>query len=397
MDLRVIGMISGTSYDAVESAVMDLSLSGEVLTAVPLGSVSTPMPAELRARIAAVLPPNPTTIEQVTTLDVDLGEFIGSIAAEVASGPGGGAVDLVVSHGQTVFHWVSGGRARGDIQLGSPAFIAQRCGLPVVADLRNRDIAAGGHGAPLVSLLDHLLVIGDDAGRGSLNLGGISNITVDQAGSGDTVIAYDIGPANALMDAAVTALSGGAESFDEDGRRAARGTVRADLLGRLLAEPYYAAPAPKSTGKELFHAGYLDGMVAGLPSMTPDDLLATLTELTAVTVANTCRSHRLTELVVGGGGTRNPVLMARITELVAPCRVRLIDEFGLPAEAKEAYAFAVMGYLTVHGLPGTLAGATGAPVGSILGSVTPGPHGWRLPDPGATMPGRMVIKAPAGR
>ena len=394
MDLRVIGMISGTSYDAVEAAVADLSLDGEVLTAVPLGSVSTPMPPELRRRIAAVLPPNRTTIEEVTKLDVDLGELIGSIADSVAAGVGGGAVDLVVSHGQTVFHWVQDGRARGDVQLGSPAFIAERAGLPVVADLRNRDIAAGGHGAPLVSLLDQLLVIGTDRSRGSLNLGGISNITVAVPGSADGVVAYDIGPANALMDAAVTALTGGAETFDEDGRRAARGTVREDLLGRLLTEPYYAAPPPKSTGKELFHGSYLDTMRVGLPEIEAADLLATLTELTAVTVADACRTNGLTEVVIGGGGTRNPVLMARITALIDPCRVRLIDEFGLPAEAKEAYAFAVMGYLTVHGLPGTLPGATGAPVGSILGSVTPGPAGWRLPVPGAAMPRRMVIKHP---
>jgi anhydro-N-acetylmuramic acid kinase len=392
MDLRVIGMISGTSYDALDAAVADLSLDGDVLTATPLGLVSVPIPAELRARIAALLPPRATTIDEVTRLDVDLGEFIGSVAVEAVAGPGGGAADLVVSHGQTVYHWVQDGRARGDIQLGSPAFIAQRSGLPVVADLRNRDIAAGGHGAPLVSLLDHLLVIGDDPGRGSLNLGGISNITVAH---GDSVIAYDIGPSNALMDAAVTALTGGAEAFDEDGRRAARGSVRADLLSRLLAEPYYAAPPPKSTGKELFHLGYLDTMRRGLPDVPPDDLLATLTELTATVVADACRRHRLTEVVVGGGGVRNPVLMARIAQLAAPCRVRLIDEFGLPAQAKEAYAFAVLGYLTVHGLPGTLAGATGAPVGSILGSVTPGPAGWRLPAPGATMPRRMVIRAAA--
>jgi anhydro-N-acetylmuramic acid kinase len=392
MDLRVIGMISGTSYDALDAAVADLSLDGEVLSATPLGLVSVPIPADLRTRIAAVLPPRPTTIDAVTRLDVDLGEFIGSVAAEAAAGPGGGAADLVVSHGQTVYHWVEGGRARGDIQLGSPAFIAQRAGLPVVADLRNRDIAAGGHGAPLVSLLDHLLVIGDDPGRGSLNLGGISNITVAH---GDSVIAYDIGPANALMDAAVTALTGGVEAFDEDGRRAARGAVRVDVLSRLLAEPYYAAPPPKSTGKELFHLGYLDSMRQGLPELAPDDLLATLTELTATVVAEACRRHHLSEVVVGGGGVRNPVLMARISELAAPCRVRLIDEFGLPAQAKEAYAFAVMGYLTVHGLPGTLAGATGAPAGSILGSVTPGPAGWALPAPGATMPRRMVIRRPA--
>jgi anhydro-N-acetylmuramic acid kinase len=388
VDLRVIGMISGTSYDAIDAAVADLSLDGPVLRLVPRGLVSVPMPADVRKRIAALLPPHSTTIEAVTRLDVELGSLFGSVAAAAAHDPGEDRVDLVVSHGQTVFHWVDEGRARGDIQLGSPAFLAQKCGLPVVSDLRNRDIAAGGHGAPLVSLLDALLIIGGDRRRGSLNLGGISNITV---ADGDGVLAYDIGPSNALMDAAVVALTGGAETYDEGGARAGRGTVRPDLLDRLLTEPYYAAPPPKSTGKELFHSSYLDDMVRDLSEVDAEDLLATLTELTAVVVARACRSHDLSEVVVGGGGVRNPVLMARLAELAAPCQVRLVDEFGLPAQGKEAYAFAVMGYLTVHGLPGTLPGATGAKSGSMLGSVTPGPGGWRLPAPGSAMPTRMVV------
>jgi anhydro-N-acetylmuramic acid kinase len=388
MKLRVIGMISGTSFDAIDAAVADLSLDGDRLTMTPLGLTSAEMPAEIRERIAAVLPPANAGIEAVARLDADLGRLFGSVAGRANDEIAGGAADLVVSHGQTVFHWVDDGRARGTLQLGNPAWIAAATGLSVVSDLRNRDIAAGGHGAPLVSILDALLILAEAPDRGSLNLGGIANITVhDGAG----VLAYDLGPANALIDAAVVEISCGAEHFDADGRRAAGGTVRADLLERLLAEPYYGAPAPKSTGKELFHRGYLDQMRAGLPAIGDDDLVATLTELTARVVAMACGEHGLTDLVVGGGGVRNPVLMNRIRELVSPCAVRPVDDFGLPAQAKEAYTFALLGYLTVHGLPGTLPGATGAPVGSVLGSVTPGPGGWRLPPAGSMAPGRLVI------
>ena len=390
MKLRVVGMISGTSYDAIETAVADLELDGPELALTPVGALSVELPGDLRRRIAALLPPASTTIEAVTRLDVDLGRAFGAAARRAIDEVAGGAADLVVSHGQTVFHWVADGHARGDLQLGSPAWIAHATGLPVVSDLRNRDIAGGGHGAPLVSILDELLVLGGDPHRGSLNLGGISNITVTD---GTAVTAYDIGPANALMDSAVTALTGGAQTYDADGARAARGTVRPDLLDRLLAEPYYADPPPKSTGKELFHAGYVDAMLDGLPPVDPDDLLATLTELTARVVADACRTHGLTDLVAAGGGVRNPVLMSRISALAAPCRVRTIDEFGLPSSAKEAYLFAVLGYLTVHGLPGTLPGATGAPAGSVLGSVTPGAHGWALPPAGAEPPRRLVVRA----
>lgn len=389
MDLRVIGMMSGTSYDAVDAGVVDLSLTEEVLTATPLGLLSVPMPPDFRSRIAKVLPPANTTIAEICRLDADLGRLFGRVAARAANEIAGGTADLVVSHGQTVYHWVENGRALGDVQLGSPAWIAEATGLPVVSDLRNRDIARGGQGAPLVSMLDELLILSGSPDRGSLNLGGISNITVSGP---DGVLAYDIGPANALMDAAVVQQTGGAQGYDADGARAARGSVRADLLERLLSEPYYAAPPPKSTGKELFHPGYLQNMLEGLDPVAPDDLLATLTELTAALVATACRDHLLTELVAAGGGVRNPVLMRRISELAAPVRVSLVSDFGLPPQGKEAYAFAVLGYLTVHGLPGTLPGATGASAGSILGSVTPGRNGWQLPPPGSSAPTRSVVR-----
>lgn len=383
--MRVAGMISGTSYDAVDVGVADLHLVDDLVTLHPLGLISTEIPDEVRARIGQLLPPSSTTIEDVCRLDTQLGHLFGASAARACARVGD--VELVVSHGQTVYHWVDDGRARGTLQLGAPAWIAAATGLPVVSDLRSRDITRGGQGAPLASTLDALLLRDRPGRSGALNLGGIANITVLSADG--TVIAYDIGPANALIDAAVAAQTSGQYRMDHNGARAARGTVDAGLLRRLLAEPYYRLPPPKSTGKELFHAGYLTA-VAG--DVTGDDLVATLTELTAVLVANACHEHGLEELIVAGGGVRNPVLMARIADLAASTRVALSDELGLPTQAKEAYLFALLGFLTVHGIAGTVPSATGAAGPSVLGSITPGDVPLHLPESAQTSPNRLRIQ-----
>ena len=390
-------MMSGTSFDAVDVAVAEFERdgfdgNGPVLACRPVGMVSVPLEPELRSAIAGLLPPHPTDIATVCRLDTELGQLFGRTAGQAIAefGP----VDLVVSHGQTVFHWVEDRTARGTLQLGSPAWIAEATGTAVLSDVRTRDISRGGQGAPLAAILDALLVLsGDDVRRGSLNLGGIANITVfepDPNGSGASgpeVIAYDLGPASALLDLAVSQATGGAERMDTDGARAARGRIQTSLLEKLLSEPYYRLAPPKSTGKELFDALYLSRMVADL-AISLDDLAATLTELTALLVAAACSRHRLTELVVAGGGIRNPTLMARIAANAA-VPVRPIDDFGLPAQAKEAYLMALIGYLSWNGLPGTLSSATGA--SSLLGSFTPGRQPLRLPEPATSMPERVVI------
>ena len=393
MDLTVIGMISGTSYDAIDAAAARLSLSGDVVSLQPLGLYSEDIPAGMRARIGAVLPPHATGMETVCRLDTELGQLFGRVAAAANEALAGGAADLVVSHGQTVFHWVEGGSALGTLQLGSAAWVAAAAGATVVSDLRTRDLTRGGHGAPLASTLDALLLLHDDlpgdVTRGALNLGGIANLTVRSPEG--RIVAYDVGPASALMDSAVVDATDGSERMDRDGERAARGTVDEALLAELLAEPYYRLPAPKSTGKELFHAHYVQHAV-GSRNLSTDDLLATLTELTARLVADACTAHRLTELVAAGGGVRNPVLMRRIAALSPSTAVRTIDEFGLPAQAKEAYLFALLGYLSAHGLPGTIASATGASEGSILGSFTPGRAALRLPEPADVAPRRLEVR-----
>ncbi len=369
--MKIVGLMSGTSYDGVDVAAAEFTVDGGTLRLTPLGHRSIGYDDALRTEIGALLPPAATTVEAVCRLDNRLGEVFAEAAAagvELA----GGSVDAVVSPGQTVFHWVDGGAVRGTLQLGAPARVAARVGVPVLSDLRSADVAAGGQGAPLVPAFDALLLDPAETGgapRAALNLGGIANLTVVAPGA--PVLGYDVGPANALLDAAARRLLG--RPCDLDGARAAAGRVHPGLLELLLAEPYYAAPPPKSTGKELFHAGYLDDRLAALGGPVPaDDVLATLTELTARVVAAACDRHGVVDVVAAGGGVRNPTLTGRLAALGAGrWRLRTTDELGVPAQAKEAYAFALLGWLSWHGLPGALPSVTGAVRAAVLGSWTP--------------------------
>ncbi|QDO02210.1 anhydro-N-acetylmuramic acid kinase [Streptomyces sp. S1A1-8] len=384
--MRVIGLMSGTSYDAIDAAAAELTLEGEDLTLRPLGMVGEAYDGALREALAAALPPAATTLAEVCRLDTLIGQAFAAAAVRADRELCGGGAELVASHGQTVYHWVEDGRAHGTLQLGQPAWIAEATGLPVVADFRPRDIAAGGQGAPLVSLVDLLWLRGRAGTPVALNLGGIANLTAPDG------TAFDSGPGCALVDVAVRGLTGGRLHYDVDGALAARGTVHEPLLDRLLVEPYYALPAPKTTGKELFHLGHLRDALTGFGTLTAEDVIATLTRLTARTVADAVRSVGATEVIASGGGTRNPALMAMLGAELPGVPVRTSDALGLPAAAKEAYAFAVLGFLTLHGLTGTDPVSTGARHPSVLGSITPGRGGLRLPPPSAgAAPVRLVL------
>lgn len=390
--MRVLGLISGTSFDAIEVAAADFELEGDILHCNLLGAQSRPYPSSLRDRIAAALPPAATTVAEICELDTLIGQAFAEAAASADRSLCDHRAELVCSHGQTVFHWVSDGRALGTLQLGQAAWIAERTGLPVVSDVRARDLAVGGQGAPLVSILDTFLLGEPDSPAvvAALNLGGIANLTA--VGSGRAPVAYDTGPANALIDAAVREVTGGGEHYDDEGRRAARGNVDKALLHRLLDEPYYRQAPPKTTGKELFHLQYLRERSDGL-QLAADDLVATVTALTVETVAQELRRLEVTELYVSGGGCRNTTLMAWLAESVPSVRMRSSRELGVPEASKEALAFALIGFLTAVGLPATVPSCTGGSRPVILGSLTPGRAALRLPDPAATEPRRMRLAA----
>ncbi|WP_414940884.1 anhydro-N-acetylmuramic acid kinase [Amycolatopsis sp. cmx-11-51] len=392
--VRVIGLISGTSIDGIDVAAADLRAHGDTVVLSPLGRLEVPYPEALREALLDALPPNPCSAGQLTKLDTLVGQAFGEAAARGIEELAGGEADVVASLGQTVFHWVEDGAARGTLQLGNPAWIAERTGLPVVADLRARDVAAGGHGAPLASTLDALW-LRDMTAFGpvaALNIGGIANITVVPA-DGD-VLAYDTGPGNALMDVAAHRATG--KRADIDGALAMRGRIRPDLLAKLLLDPYYAATPPKSTGKELFHGSYLDTALDGLPPVGAEDLLATLTELTAVTIAAACRRHSVATLIVSGGGADNPALMASLARNLPGTALKTSDDHGLPRAGKEAYLTILLGWLTFSGVPGNLPSATGARGDRLLGSITPGAGPLRLPAPLTSTVTRLRVAATTG-
>lgn len=388
--MKVIGITSGTSFDAVEALAVEFTLDGsDVLKATFLEHRSVPYPVQLRDAIASSLPPAASSVEQICKLDVAIGQFFAGIAGDLALAHG--PVDVVCSHGQTVYHWVEGAVAKGTIQLGEPAWAAESTGAAVVSDVRNRDIAAGGQGAPLACLLDALLIGSRPAvPTGSLNLGGIANVTVLHP-SHDPV-AWDIGPANALIDATVQWLSSGSQHYDHEGALAGAGRADPDLVGHLLDEPYFSLPPPKSTGKELFNLEYVTSRL-GNDEFSQEDLVASVTTATAESLAMALRPYELAELFVAGGGTRNPTLMGELRRRLPGVRLRDTGELGVPEAAKEALLFAVIGLFTVSGWPATLPSCTGASHAVVLGSITPGSR--PLPPPlRGPAPTRLVVRQP---
>jgi anhydro-N-acetylmuramic acid kinase len=388
--MRVLGMISGTSHDGIDVAVVDFTLSDGVLHGEVGYTASTPYPAQLREQLMRTLPPAGLTFAEVCTLDTRIGQVFADVAADAVARAG--AVDLICSHGQTVYHWVDDRTVLGTLQLGQPAWIAERTGVPVVADVRIRDIVAGGQGAPLVSLMDTMLLAGLSGRPAGLNLGGIANITVLRPDTG-APLAFDTGPANALIDAAAIRATQGRASYDAAGALAATGQIHSGLLAALLDEPYYRLAAPKSTGKELFNADYLDRALARFSDIADADVLATVTALTAQTVADDVRRHGVDTLVASGGGCANPTLMAMLAQRLPDVRLTTTAEFGAPTDTKEAIAFALLGWHTAHGLPGTVASATGASAARILGSIVPGAGPLRLPDPVPAAPEVLRLTA----
>ncbi|WP_217183706.1 anhydro-N-acetylmuramic acid kinase [Streptomyces sp. AC495_CC817] len=374
--MRVLGLLSGTSHDGIDAAVVEFTESDGALRGVVLHESSTPYTDALRTRLIAALPPAPTTLAEVCELDTLIGREFAEVAAAAAASVGG--VDAVCTHGQTVFHWVDGDHALGTLQIGQPAWIAERTGAPVVSDVRIRDITAGGHGAPLVSFLDELLLRGRAGTTAALNLGGIANITI--TAEDGALSAYDIGPANALIDAVVVAFGLDPRGYDADARIARSGAVDDELLAALLADPYYALAAPKSTGKEHFHLDYVRRHIADR-DISPADLVRTLTELVVRTVARDVAAAGVGFLAVSGGGCHNPLIMQGLRDALPETEVVLSDALGASADAKEAVLFALIGWCTMHGVPAVNPAGTGAASPRILGTITPGAGPLRMPEP----------------
>jgi len=366
----VIGLLSGTSADGTDAALCEVSGAGESTRVAMRSFVMTPFPRPLRERIFRL---SEASASELCDMDFLLGQAFADAAQAAceAAGTPLGAVDLIGSHGQTaVHHPPSAGTTGATLQIGEPAIIAERTGRPVVSDFRVRDVAAGGEGAPLVPLCDHLLFRCPGRRRALQNIGGIANVTLvgDRL---DELVAFDNGPGNMALDAVARAASAGAEAFDSDGRRAARGRIDGALLDELERHPYLTMKPPKSTGRELFGKAFVYPLLARFEGRL-DDLLATLTRFSAVAIA---RSYRELcpappdEVYVSGGGALNTTLMRHLTELLAPTPVASTAALGIDPKAKEAVAFAVLANETLFGHPGNVPSVTGARGPRILGKI----------------------------
>jgi anhydro-N-acetylmuramic acid kinase len=367
----VVGLLSGTSADGTDAALCEISGSGEATHLQMRSFVMTPFSRPLRERIFRL---SQADASELCDLDVLLGQAFADAAqaaCDAARTPID-AVDLIGSHGQTaVHHPRSAGALGATLQIGEPAVIAERIGRPVVSDFRVRDVAAGGEGAPLVPLVDHLLFRAAGKKRALQNIGGIANVTLVRTRL-EELIAFDNGPGNMAMDAVARAASAGAESFDAGGARAARGRIDHGLLDELNRHPYLNQRPPKSTGRELFGKDFVYPLLSRFEGRL-DDLLATLTRFSAEAIA---RSYRELcpalpdEVYVSGGGALNATLMRHLGELLAPIPVATTDALGVDPKAKEAVAFAVLANETLFGRPGNVPSVTGARGPRVLGKIS---------------------------
>ena len=368
--LTAVGLMSGTSADGIDAALVTVTRDPRN---VALAHFATyPFSESLRRRVLAAAAGNADPAA-LCALDAALGKAFGEAVTRLLTEVGAGTgVDVVASHGQTVWH-APGADPGASLQLGSPAHLAAVCGLPVVADFRNPDLAQGGQGAPLTPLFHHVLFAHPSVDRAVVNLGGIANVSLLPAGAGpEAATALDTGPANMVIDGLVAHLSGGAERMDRDGARGAAGTVHEGLLGELLKHPYFALPGPKSTGREMFGNPYLESLLrrATALGLGNNDLIATATALTARTVADRVAGA---EVLLCGGGARNRTLVGMLRDALPGARVETAQDHGLDGDAIEAMAFAELGCRHLWREPGNLPRVTGARRAVVLGSFTPAP------------------------
>ncbi len=372
----VIGLMSGTSADGTDVAIVEMTGSPPALKWRLSHFLTVPHPPQLRVAILEACDISTGTVDKICKLNVDLAEQFATAVFLAIEGAGLTSADihLIGSHGQTIWH---APEHPATLQIGEASIIAERTETAVVSNFRARDMAVGGQGAPLIAYVDALLLTHPNKTRAVQNIGGIGNVTfLPPADCKDFVpFAFDTGPGNVLIDHAVAIATDGNETYDQEGSFAAQGQMDSDLLNWLLAQPYFEKQPPKTTGRELFTAVYAQqvwerGVGMGLTAV---DIIATLTAFTAHTISQAYKTFLpllVDEVILSGGGVHNHTLMNMLTELIQPATMMTSDEVGIPSDAKEALAFAILAYESWNGRPGNLPDATGASRPVILGQIT---------------------------
>ncbi|MBG0747349.1 MAG: anhydro-N-acetylmuramic acid kinase [Planktothrix agardhii KL2] len=372
--MRVIGLISGTSVDGIDGALVEISGSPGDWHLELLAGTTLPYPVDLRSQILDVCAGKSLSMPELAELDDAIATVFADAALSLqqSSEP----AELIGSHGQTVFHRPPQNHQLGySLQLGRGELIAQLTGLTTVSNFRVADIAAGGHGAPLVPILDTYFLRHPNYDRCIQNLGGIGNVTYVPK-TDNQILGWDTGPGNALIDLAVQYFSAGAQTYDRDGAWAATGTPCIALVEGWLQQDFFQQPPPKSTGRELFGVDYWQRCLreAEPYNLSPADILATLTELTVVSIHHSyCQflPELPDQILLCGGGSHNHYLQQRLQTLFAPIPVFSTSELGLNADFKEAIAFAVLAYWRLLEIPGNLPSVTGAVSEVLLGEIHP--------------------------
>ena len=384
---RVVGMMSGTSVDGVDAALIELSREGGAPRVKLLAFENIPYPQGVRERVFELFRPETSTVDRIGYMNFLLGELYARAALSVIAKAGltSADVDLIGSHGQTIWHepepqGMDGLPIRYTVQIGEGAVIAARTGIPTVSDFRVADMAVGGQGAPLVPFSEYLLYRREDESILLQNIGGIGNMTVLPAGATpEQVFAFDTGPGNMIIDAVAAAISGGRLKCDVNGGIAARGKVDEELLARLQKDEYYARRPPKTTGRERFGTQYAQRILddRARHPISDEDLLATVTYLTAWSIFDACERFALpvckpAELIVGGGGSYNKTLLKDLSGLFGTrgIAVRTQEDLGFNSDAKEAVAFALMADCFVRGEANVLPSVTGASAASVMGKLS---------------------------
>jgi len=386
--MLVLGLMSGTSADGIDIALASISGAPPHLHAKLLGHTSNKFPTALRKEILRVAEQHPITAGELSQLNFRLGEVFAeaALAACRAFRVSPKRIALIGSHGQTIFHQGKpvpylGRPTTSTLQIGEPSIIAARTGITTVGDFRPADIALGGQGAPLVPYADYVLYRHEKLGRVSLNLGGIANVTViPAAAKPEQIFAFDTGPANMLIDALVAHFSHGRKRFDKDARIAQTGRSIPALLNELMRDPYLKLAPPKSTGREYYGQAYLKKVLAlgNKHRAKSADLIRAATIFTALSVVDALNRFvlpktKIHQLIVSGGGSRNPLLLVQLSAALGSIEILPSSSFGIPEDAKEAFAFALLAYETFHGRPGNLPSATGARGPAILGKISYAP------------------------
>jgi len=386
--LMVVGLMSGTSADGIDVALAGVSGAPPDLSAKLLGHTSFQFPATLRKEILRVAEQQPISAGELSQLNFRLGYIYADavLASCKRFKIAPKRIDLIGNHGQTIFHqgqpapYLS--KPTGStLQIGEGSVIAARTGITTVSDFRPADMALGGQGAPLVPYVDYLLYRHPKLGRVSLNLGGIANITVIPANAKPSqVFAFDTGPGNMLIDALVQHFTHSHKLFDKDARLARSGRTIPGLLNELMSDPYLKLSPPKSTGREYYGRAYVQRVVVlgRRHHAKPADLVRAATIFTALSVVDALhrfvpRKYKILQLIVSGGGARNPLILAQLSAALPEAEVLPSSDFGIPADAKEAFAFALLAYETFHQRPANLPSATGARAPTILGKISYAP------------------------